>query len=255
VYNKLFTKILDSSVWLAPDPHRLVWITLIAAMDQDGFAAFACAANVASRARVTIHDATEALKAFELPDPYGEEQEYQGRRIERMQGGWLVLNAQKYRSIITRAVASDQSRLRMQRYRERKLRNVTQPLHPVTPSDMIRSDHMQSNTTAAKPQDFPELRALYPLRAGSNPWPRAIKAVRARLKDGATIEDLIAGLQRYASFIRATGKERTEYVMQAATFFGPDKGFAEPWGLPTTKAETRLDANIDVMQQFVRGAT
>ena len=34
MYNKLFTKILDSSIWLAPDPVRLVWITLLAAMDE-----------------------------------------------------------------------------------------------------------------------------------------------------------------------------------------------------------------------------
>ena len=54
MYNKLFTKILDSSIWLAPDSVRLVWITMIAAMDEEGNCMFACAANLAARARVTV---------------------------------------------------------------------------------------------------------------------------------------------------------------------------------------------------------
>ena len=41
MYNKLFTKILDSSIWLESDGTRIVWMTLLAAMDQDGFAQFA----------------------------------------------------------------------------------------------------------------------------------------------------------------------------------------------------------------------
>ena len=133
MYNKLFTKILDSSVWLAPDPHRLVWITLIAAMDQYSVANFACAENLAARARVSLADTEAAIRAFEAPDPRGEDQEFDGRRIERVLGGWLLLNGEKYRSLVNRAVATEQSRLRMQRHRD-KLRNVAQRLQPVTPS-------------------------------------------------------------------------------------------------------------------------
>lgn len=136
MYNKIFTKILDSSIWLAPDPHRLVWITLIAAMDSQSIATFACPENLAARARVSLEDTLDAIKAFESPDPYDPSQEFEGRRIERVPGGWLILNGERYRNLVTRAVATEQSRLRMQRFRDKqsKLRNVTQPLQPVTPS-------------------------------------------------------------------------------------------------------------------------
>ena len=40
MYNKLFTKILDSSIWLAPDSARIVWLTFLAAMDEDGVVRF-----------------------------------------------------------------------------------------------------------------------------------------------------------------------------------------------------------------------
>jgi hypothetical protein len=39
MYNKLFTKILDSTIWLENDATRLVWITFLAVMDEDGFVA------------------------------------------------------------------------------------------------------------------------------------------------------------------------------------------------------------------------
>jgi hypothetical protein len=40
MYNRLFTKILDSSIWLEADTTRIVWITMLASMDEDGFAPF-----------------------------------------------------------------------------------------------------------------------------------------------------------------------------------------------------------------------
>ncbi len=132
MYNKLFTKILDSSIWLAPDPHRLVWITLIAAMDQNGYAQFACIENLAARARVSTDATRQAIATFQEPDPFDPTQPFEGRRIERMEGGWLILNAEKYRNLVTRAVANEQARIRMKKHRDRNA--VTQQLRSVTPS-------------------------------------------------------------------------------------------------------------------------
>ena len=228
MYNKLFTKILDSSIWLAPDPHRLVWITLIAAMDQNGYAAFACAENLASRARVSVDETKAAIAAFEGPDPYAPEQEFEGRRIERVDGGWFVLNAEKYRNLVTRAVANEQAKLRMQRYRERKaIQSVTQPLRSVTPSYHIKSDH-QSKTDTQKPayekNPLPpdwaqQLSAVYPRRSG----PSGIGGTKTMLKiRAALLEDpwqtILDGAQRYADYCDKAGKTGSEFVKTAATF-------------------------------------
>ena len=48
MYNKLFTKILDSTIWLESDATRLVWITFIAIMDEDGFVALPGIGEVAA---------------------------------------------------------------------------------------------------------------------------------------------------------------------------------------------------------------
>jgi hypothetical protein len=255
MYNKLFTKILDSSIWLAPDPHRLVWITLISAMDENGYAAFACAENLANRARVAVDDTKAAIAAFERPDPFGPDQEFEGRRIERIDGGWFVLNAEKYRNLVTRAVANEKARLRMQKHRLGKIA-VTQQLRSVTPSVSgsvsVSVSVSDQNTTAAPSFDFDELRSIYPKRAGSQPWNRALKACTARIKAGDNWPEMVDGARRYRDFCQATGKIGTEYVMQAATFFGPDRRFAEPWTLPASKADVRLQGNLDAAAEFMR---
>jgi hypothetical protein len=117
MYNKLFTKILDSSVWLAPDSHRLVWVTFLAAMDEDGNVMFASAANVAARARVTREQADAAISSFESPDLDSGDPDNEGRRIERFPGGWHILNAHKYRALVTKAIIREQTRQRVAKHR------------------------------------------------------------------------------------------------------------------------------------------
>lgn len=72
--------------------------------------------------------------------------------------------------------------------------------------------------------------SLFPKRAGGNSKKKAWAAWTARVRAGtATPDELLAGVERYAGFVRATGKEGTEYVQQAATFFGPSEHWKEPW--------------------------
>lgn len=73
---------------------------------------------------------------------------------------------------------------------------------------------------------------IYPNRVGSNPKKRAYNAWEARISEGALIQDMVWGLACYADFCGATGKTGTEYVMQAATFFGPDKHYENDWTIP-----------------------
>lgn len=118
MYNKLFTKILDSSIWLEPMHVRIVWVTFIACMDQDGVVSLSGVGNVAARARVTEEEAEFAINCLMSKDTRNPDQEYDGRRIERIPGiGWKVINAKKYRDIITAETMRAQTRERVRRYR------------------------------------------------------------------------------------------------------------------------------------------
>jgi hypothetical protein len=141
MYNKLFTKILDSSIWLESSPTRIVWMTLIAAMDEDGYAHFAALENLARRARVSIREAERAVACLEGPDKNSADPEHDGRRIERISGGWLVLNAEKHRLLVTRLINREQTRARVQKHRARNAAvtvsngDVRYGNAPVTPSE------------------------------------------------------------------------------------------------------------------------
>lgn len=150
MYNKLFTKILDSSIWMEDTPTRLVWITFLAVMDEEGMCQFASVANLAHRARLTVAEAEAAVKCLEGEDAHSSDPEFEGRRIEHVPGGWIVLNADKYRKLVTREVARERTRERVARFREKKRAEthgngrvavsnapVTPKKRRVTPSDAV----------------------------------------------------------------------------------------------------------------------
>ncbi|MGG5194832.1 hypothetical protein ACFMPF_20920 [Citrobacter sp. S5] len=119
----------------------------------------------------------------------------------------------------------------------------------VTPTTISESGKSSGKTSGTKPaarQEYsPEFETAwqaYPKRAGGNPKATAYKHWKARIADGATASELLAGVQRYAAYIRTTGKLGTEYVKQAATFFGPDRHFEEAWQTPSAPGGGRRSA-------------
>jgi uncharacterized protein YdaU (DUF1376 family) len=107
-----------------------------------------------------------------------------------------------------------------------------------SPSNALQSpDTSNKNLSGGEPPQWSLIRSEYPKRKGDQRWHDAFGAARARVKDGATWDDLLAGVRRYAEFVRADGKEHTAYVKQAATFFGKDKAFADSWVYSTPKAD------------------
>jgi uncharacterized protein YdaU (DUF1376 family) len=117
---------------------------------------------------------------------------------------------------------------------------------PSMPSSLVQSIPIQTTPSkpkksmAAAPPWWEEFRREYPKRAGDQKWRDALRASNQRLAEGHSVKQFLDGARRYAAFIRATGKERTEYVKQAATFLGPGKPFMERFELPA-QAETAMD--------------
>lgn len=93
-------------------------------MDQDGFCQFASIKNLAHRARVSESDTADAVKILEAPDKDSSDPDNEGRRVERIPGGWMVLNSEKYREIVTAEFARENNRIRVKRHRAKK-QNVT----------------------------------------------------------------------------------------------------------------------------------
>lgn len=150
MYNKIFTKILDSSIWLESDSTRIVWLTMLASMNQDGFCQFASVGNLAHRAIVPREAAEAAVKVLESPDKDSSDPDNEGRRIERVDGGWMVLNSLKYRDIVTAEEGRRKTRERVKRFREGQ--NVTPCNDNVTSCNvLVTQSEAISDTEAFNP--------------------------------------------------------------------------------------------------------
>ena len=97
-FTKLFSSITESTVWCEPLATRVVWVTLLAMADRHG-RVWASVPGLAGRARVTVHQAEVALERFLAPDHHSRTKDYEGRRIEPIDGGWRLLNYAKYREM------------------------------------------------------------------------------------------------------------------------------------------------------------
>lgn len=97
-FTKLFASITESTVWCEPDATRLAWITMLAMADSRG-RVWASIPGLANRARISVDSTRDAIATFLSPDPDSRTPDHEGRRIEPMDGGWRLLNHEKYRSI------------------------------------------------------------------------------------------------------------------------------------------------------------
>lgn len=95
-FTKLFSSITDSSIWSEDSDTKVVWITLLAMCDAKG-EVMAAIPGLAKRSGVSLQKTQEALDKFKKPDSYSRTKDYEGRRIEDIDGGWRLLNYQMYR--------------------------------------------------------------------------------------------------------------------------------------------------------------
>lgn len=146
---KLDSNILDSSIWAESAETRIVWLTMLAMADSEGMVR-ATAPGIARSARVSIEAVRLALATFEAPDEDSRTLAHDGRRIERVDGGYILLNYLKYRDKDYTAAE------RMRRYRERQReRSVTPPLRSVTQAE-AEAEAKNGRTEAPADQRPPE---------------------------------------------------------------------------------------------------
>ncbi|MGV1047705.1 MAG: hypothetical protein ACOYD4_04150 [Solirubrobacterales bacterium] len=124
----LWVGIVDSSVWDEPDHVCKVFMTMLALKDADHVVRLN-AYQLGRRARKTEGEVLDALRVLASPDTRRiEPQPYEGRRIQAVEDGWLVLNGAKYRAMVSEEMRKARNRRSQAAYRERKKAVPGQPL-------------------------------------------------------------------------------------------------------------------------------
>lgn len=208
--------------------------------------------------------------------------------------GWRAVNHDKYREKARKQngdrtrVASGENVGRMRRRREAELgdqRPAPTRADPLSDSDSDTDTNKKKNiytspevsagtkeseapagtpkrkrsrteraASPLEPEELGEFRLAYPTRAGTQPWRRAISAIRTRLQEGDSWADIIDGARRYRLFCEATFKVSTEYVMQVSTFVGPERHYRQAWTLPTVAPASETPAQAALRRLTARRA-
>jgi hypothetical protein len=105
---------------------------------------------------------------------------------------------------------------------------------PQLPNSQTPKSSGASSASVPYLEEFEEIFAAYPKRAGGDSKREGYLQFRARIQAGATPAEILAGVKRYAAYCRATDKVGTEYVKQLRTFLGKSRYYLEPWTLPRT---------------------
>lgn len=266
-YLKLDAGILRSSIWVERD-HRSLFITALLMaepfelmepvpqlevrslnetgwMVPPGWYGFIKAAGIGitSQDGIDREEGLTALEALGAPEPESRSQDHDGRRLVRVDGGYIALNFMKYRDF-DHTAAERQRRLRDRKRAMAVLVKAaadgesddsgdTAPEGGDTaPGAMAPAAPKKPRGVGQEDPDFLAAFEQYPKRAGSNSRTDAYRCWKARIASGVQPADLVAGLVRYTAFCHTTGKVNTEYVLQASTFFGPSDRWKESWEAP-----------------------
>ena len=93
---ELFSDVVSSSVWRQDDSTRIVWITLLSLKNANHIVP-ASVADLAHVAGVSVEECRKAIENLSAPDHNARTEAHQGRRIEQIDGGFLILNGAVYR--------------------------------------------------------------------------------------------------------------------------------------------------------------
>jgi hypothetical protein len=248
-YTKLFSSIVASTIWREDDKTRIVWITMLALSDQDGFVEGSIP-GLADLARVTVADCEQAIKKLQQPDKYSRTPDHDGRRIEVIDGGWFIVNRAKYRDKNWQAEKVERHREANRRYYERRKTqkpdaNSDNSYPKVSESDRV-GDKKEKEKEKEEPKTLAQLTlsdcetiyGAYPRKVGKAAAVRAIQKAIARLVEGEyggkslTVAEAIAGLRnRVIMFAQAPAGRKAKFTPHAATWFNRSSYLDDPKGV------------------------
>lgn len=180
-FTKLSSDIVRSSVWLTAPHVRLVWVTMLALADRDGWVG-GSVGGLAHAANLPVDQVREALAILSSPDPDSRNPDNDGRRIAVAERGWTVLNHSAFRN-------SDSRREYMRGYmREYRKRGAASDSDSDSDPDQTETDTEVNANTLHTPSPAAPVLSL----PGLPPEPPAPKAKPLKLARGVTEPQALA---------------------------------------------------------------
>lgn len=128
---------------------------MLAIKDRNGFVA-GSVPGLARMAVVTVEQCREALKIFEAPDSDSKDPTNGGRKIQTVEGGWLILGHERFQKLMKDVSTKIGNAKRQAKLREKKKSGASVPVgykRAVEEGDHRGQD--LSTKTALPPHQYP----------------------------------------------------------------------------------------------------
>lgn len=179
-YTKLFNEILLSTVWQEPDHVRLVWIALLA-MKDERHEVMSSVLGLSKMANVSFEDTQKAIKILLSPDKGSRSKEHDGCRIKEIDGGWYILNGEKYRKKLSVEHRREYQKEWKREKRSRDKQLLSTPVHNVyTTEQNITEQNITEHSLSESdfPKSFLDFWDFYPKKVGKMAAFRAWKKIK-----------------------------------------------------------------------------
>lgn len=238
---------------------------MLAMADQFGVVE-ASVPGLSDMARVTVAECREALDELQQPDPDSRSSEQEGRRIEKVEGGWRLINHGKYREKMSRDERREYQRLYQRSYRKQ---NVNSDSDKLTKFDIQKQKQKQNRTETPvrtevpspaappTPDAFTAFWSAYPKKAGK----AAALKVWKRLRPSESLSEAIVAAVATAGQSR---QWREGYIPNPARWLNEGRwddevevtrpvgiaGAASDWACPHMKDGATLHGNRHACELF-----
>lgn len=227
-FAKLDSGIVNSTLWVQPHDVLRVWVWFLSQADANGVVRTAAPA-LAHACMVPLDRMREILALLEAPDPDSRSTVEDGRRIEKIEGGWAIVNYRAYRERVSaeekreadrRRIAEKRAEARKESEKVVACRDVSHPVAEVAQAEAeeeVEAIEQEQEHVQAAPALTPFLRfwAAYPNKKGKQ---EAEKTWRKRKLD-ARCDDLIAHVRLMAAtdadWLRGYAPMGSTYLNQA----------------------------------------
>lgn len=238
MYGKIFEQMYDGTLaQKGPWQALVTFQQMIVLADKQGVVDMTADA-ISRRTTIPLDVIEIGITALMEPDAGSRTPEEDGRRIvllsDHRDWGWRVVNYEKYA-----AIRSAEERREYHRLYARARKTQHDSTIPTVSTDVtvsvplaVNEDEKKTALSENEPVEFDLIWKSYPKRAGGNSRGSALKAYKARRREGVPPDEMALGVVRYATYIKVTGKWGSEFVKVGATFFGPDRHWEEAWTLP-----------------------
>ncbi len=138
-FTPLWNGLVDSSIWEEPDHVFRVFMAMLSLKDanhqvtMDGY-------KLAKRIHMPVDKVEDALKILESPDRRRPDQEFEGRRIKKVEGVWEILNGEFYRQMVSEEMRKARNRRSQAAWRDRQ-KLKSKPLPGETASIKLADTH------------------------------------------------------------------------------------------------------------------